>query len=155
MAKKESKKKWDFRNPLKGVTVLLVDDDPLLLGLITQWLVGYACLVYKTWDGDNALKWIRNHKPDILLTGLHMLGMSGLDLVKKFKTIYPDVPFLLMSGGAEGTDIIEAYNIGACKFIPKPFSEKELLQAIMSGIAAARRHSLDQYPLFYVEDRAE
>jgi len=134
-------------NLLKKSTVLVVDDDEFTLNLIVQFLVGEGCVVYKADSGRQAIQWLECHRPDVLLTGVYMPGMNGLELARWFTNVYPDTPFLFMSGGATGKDIAEGYELGACKFLPKPFSREELFNSLTSALNAARTHTLRQFSL--------
>jgi predicted DNA-binding ribbon-helix-helix protein len=107
----------DARKPAKRV--LVVDDDPLLLGMTAEMLQEIGCEVRTARDGNEALaKVASDQKIEILITDINMPGMSGYDLVERVKQIRADVKFILLSGRETATQ--------GLPLIRKPFLESDL-----------------------------
>ena len=80
------------------ITVLVVDDDPSILGLVKEQLYDYGYQPIMASSGEEALEIAsqQNHI-DLLLTDIKMPGINGIDLVKQLSTVYPDIRVLFMS----------------------------------------------------------
>lgn len=104
-------------------TVLLVEDETNVRILIREFLksIGYAVLLAS--NGKEALELAENHKDTIhlLLTDIVMPGMSGLELAKQLKGMFPEVKLLFMSGYAKSSDGKGLLDINK-NFIQKPIS---------------------------------
>jgi two-component system, cell cycle response regulator len=115
--------------------VLLVDDDPAMLRLLTRWLekVGYA--VCTAADGQVALDTIEADCPDFLLTDWEMPRVDGLELCRQVRTMmlphYVYTIFLTVRTAA--ADMIAGLENGADDFLTKPVTEGELLARLQSS----------------------
>jgi len=111
-----------MQTPLSDRLVLLVDDEPSILGGMHAWLrdnpAGFA--VMSAPDGVQALELVKKHKPDLIVTDVRMPRMDGLDLLLICRRTYPDIGFILMS--AYSGDEIERRSLlyGAVRFLHKP-----------------------------------
>jgi len=131
------------------ISVLLVEDEEFLLEIIAQFLVaqGPEYLVYKATNGMEAMKWLERNQPDILITGLIMPQMDGLELVRNFVALYPQTPVIMMSGSIKGDSILQAYELGICKFLQKPFTWVEFFNSVRFALGAAKSNTLHIFPL--------
>ena len=112
-------------------TILIVDDDPAILGLVSALLedVGYHVLTAES--GPTGLARSRDFKGDIqlLLSDFQMPGMSGVDLATVITLDRPKIKVLLMSGFAEGMLVLyEGWH-----FLAKPFITSQL-RALVAGL---------------------
>lgn len=114
----------------KQPTIILVDDDELLLDVIKQSLVmsGYVCEAFA--GADAALERISRDPFTILLTDIIMKGMEGLELTRRVKRMRPDMFVIVMTGFIGDFSYDQAIEAGASDFIKKPFSIQELLVRI-------------------------
>jgi PAS domain S-box-containing protein len=118
-----------------GTTVLLVEDDEIMLSLTGQLLLenGYSVLEAK--DGNTALEIVRSH-PDpihLLLTDVVMRGMSGPELVSEIRSSHPEVKPIFMSGY---TGELIAQDQPATRSVPlleKPFTRASLYKILDSA----------------------
>jgi DNA-binding NarL/FixJ family response regulator len=78
----------------------------------------------------NDVQDIQDRKIDILLLDFLMLGMSGFLGIRKMRSLFPNVPILLMSGVASKDDVREAMNAGCSGFFPKTLSCDDLLRGL-------------------------
>ncbi len=100
--------------------ILVVDDSEvdrkLVAGLIKQdieWIVEFAG------DGQQALETMEHTSPNIVITDLRMPKMDGIELVKKAKKKYPQIPVILITGQGSETLAVEALRAGAASYVPK------------------------------------
>jgi CheY-like chemotaxis protein len=85
-----------------------------------------------------ALKLIENEAPAIVLTGVRVPGMEGLELVTTLKARHPSIPVIILTAGGSEEAAAEAMRGGAASFIPKRCIREELPQVLAQVLAAAR-----------------
>jgi diguanylate cyclase (GGDEF)-like protein len=115
--------------------VLLVDDDPAMLRLLSKWLSKAGYLVRTATDGQEALEAIERECPDFLVTDWEMPRLDGLDLCRRVREMtlphYVCIIFLTVRTGAQ--EMITGLENGADDFLTKPVSEAELLARMRSS----------------------
>ena len=111
-----------------GQTVLLVDDDPALTILMERVLVRLDYKVVTFNRPRRALEYFKAHPEDIaaLITDLSMPEMSGADLVRATREIYPQLPVILMTGYIRAEDQLAAEELGIQALLLKPGSLEEM-----------------------------
>jgi CheY-like chemotaxis protein len=109
-------------------TVLVVDDDSLALDLIELMLAPLGYRVLLATSGEEALELAAKNggKIDLLLTDMMMPGLTGLDLVKQFITIYPKTKVLFMSGYICPSIAHQDVACSEKAFVLKPFTTNTL-----------------------------
>jgi len=120
------------------VTVLVVDDDPVIQRLlrVNFEMEGYEVLVAV--DAVDGLERARAEHPDIVVLDIMMPRMSGLDVAKSLKAD-PDtasIPVLLLSAKAQEADLVAGDESGADDYLTKPFDPLHLLQRVEKLLAA-------------------
>jgi DNA-binding NtrC family response regulator len=116
------------------ITVLIVDDEELLVKSCGQILSSEGYTVHTEGRGKNALDVVRRHRPDIVLTDLMLPDMDGLALLKEIKKLAPETLVVMITGFATVDSSVEAIRAGAYDYIPKPFTATQL--RILIGRAA-------------------
>lgn len=113
--------------------VLLVDDDMPLIKLISRMLhkEGFECTLTTT--GDDALQKVMHARYDVIVSDIHMPGMSGVELLQIVRAHDEDVPVILMTGGPDVASAIQAVELGALSYVCKPFDNEQLLRAVKRG----------------------
>ena len=105
--------------------ILIVDDDKLVREMFVRALQEFN--VSEAVDGENALEIIRGNMPDVVITDLKMPKMNGVDLLKRLRTSYPNLPVIGISGYlTDGRG--EA--LGFDSFLNKPLSLKVLKEHV-------------------------
>ena len=110
--------------------VLVVDDEPCVLGLLVQLLSqeGYRCLTAK--DGDTALGIFEVEPVPVAVFDILMPGLNGISLLKRIKKQKPFTEVIMMTGAADVSLAIEAMRLGARDYVLKPFNLTTLLSSI-------------------------
>jgi DNA-binding response OmpR family regulator len=116
-----------------GRRVLLVDDDPALLRLVSQWLVAGGFSVNACDSFEDARRELAAHPPDVLLTDLRLGAFNGLQLVILASELSPPPVTVVMSAYDDPTLRDEAERCGA-RYLLKPFSSQAVLSSIGSVI---------------------
>ena len=116
-------------------SVLIVDDDPLILDNLKNVIELERFKVYTAESGESALKLLAAHHMDAVITDIIMPGgMSGVELLKKVKKINKNVPILLITGGGHTYTNEDLTKAGADGFFRKPFHNIELVKKIRQVI---------------------
>ena len=113
-------------------SIVVVDDNPVLLNVLREILADYACSVRIASDGLEALAEIRNQPPDILLSDLNMPRMSGFELLSIVRIRYPMIRVIAMSASYSGE--IVPRGVAADAFYEKGASSVARLLQIVTGL---------------------
>ncbi len=135
----------------QNVSILVVDDEPpirklLRVGLSTQ---GYA--VSEAPNAKAAMELMQTESPDLVLLDLGLPGMSGLELLGKWRNDGLDIPVVILSSRTDEAGIVAALELGADDYVTKPFGMNELA----ARIRVALRHKFQQQgekPVFHTGD---
>ena len=123
----------------RPLRILVVDDDPAMVGAITA-LVGLdGHQVITAYDGETALRSWRHEQPDLILLDLAMPGADGFSVAKQLRSEGAELPIIVVSGERGQAAKVRALDMGADDYVTKPFGKDELLARIR---AALRRPSL-------------
>ncbi len=117
-------------------TLLVVEDEEMLLELLTEILVSKGYNVLSARDGLEGIDVYAAHKDDIslVLTDMGLPKLSGFDMFVKLKKINPDILTIFASGFLEPKTISEMYKAGAKEFIQKPYETEDVLSKIRNVI---------------------
>lgn len=130
---------------LKNATILLVDDEPVLLPLFAAWFEREGCRVLTAPDGAAALQIIQNHPVDVVVTDIRMPIMDGIQLLKKTKELNKYEPCVIFISGFTDIAPRDAYDLGVEAILQKPLERKDLISAV-SRILAERRTLWSRVP---------
>jgi DNA-binding NarL/FixJ family response regulator len=121
--------------------VLVVDDSPETVRLLTDVLDGAGMTVMVALDGMAALKIAAQLKPDIVLMDALMPGMDGFETCRRLKTLsgFADVPILFMTGLSEPEDSIRGFKAGGADYVTKPIVIDAMLARIQVHLANGRK----------------
>jgi two-component system response regulator GlrR len=117
--------------------ILLVDDDPDLLKLISLRLTSAGYRVRTAESGETALAAIAVQRPRAVVTDLRMPGIDGLQLFDAIHRQHPAMPVLILTAHGTIPDAVAATQRGVFGFLTKPFDSQELLQKVASALKAA------------------
>ena len=121
-------------------TVLVVEDEMRIAGLIRDYLQHAGFDVIVTADGEAAVASARRSKPDLVVLDLGLPGRDGLDVTRELRRT-SGVPIVMVTARGEESDRIVGLELGADDYVVKPFSPKELVarvRAVLRRAAAAR-----------------
>ena len=108
--------------------VLVIEDDPSNQKIVELVLSQFPCEVKVAGNGELGLEIAKVFLPDLILMDMMMPKMSGLDVLKAFRSIkgLAQVPVVIISAKASAEDTAQAIGLGATEFLTKPFRIKEL-----------------------------
>jgi DNA-binding response OmpR family regulator len=122
-------------------TVLVVDDEPQILGLVRDYLEHGGFAVLTAADGPAALRTARTQRPDLVVLDLGLPGLDGLDVTRSLRR-EGDMPIIILTARADESDKLVGLELGADDYVTKPFSPKELVarvRAVLRRAEALRR----------------
>ncbi|MFQ5588832.1 MAG: sigma-54-dependent transcriptional regulator [Nitrospiria bacterium] len=108
-------------------TVLVVDDDPEMCELLVELLTEESYNTESVQSGEAAIQILEEKTVDLVISDLKMHGLSGLDLLKRARSIRPDQAVIIITAFGTVETAIEAMKRGAVDYIIKPFKREHLL----------------------------
>jgi DNA-binding NtrC family response regulator len=121
-------------------TILLVDDDPLVLAGFREILMRDGYEVTAVFSGREALERLDETVYDVVVTDLLMPRVSGLDVLRHAREKRPEAVVIVVTGYASVRSAVEALRLGAHDYLIKPCDEQELLFRVKMGIEHLQLH---------------
>lgn len=120
--------------------ILIVDDEEDILELVKYNLEINGFLTTSATNGEEALKFTRSHKPDLIVLDLMLPNIDGLDVCRVLKadSETKNIPILMLTARGEESDIIQGLEMGADDYVTKPFSPQVLVARVKTLL---RRYS--------------
>ncbi len=124
--------------------ILLVDDDPDLLRLLSMRLAGAGHRVTAVESAEKALAQLAIERPQLVVSDVQLPGLDGLALFDAIRTRHPSLPVILLTAHGTIPDAVEATSRGVYTYLTKPFDGKALLEIIRQALAlSAPNHHED------------
>ncbi len=126
--------------PTEPLKILVVDDDPAMVGALGALLGQAGHRIVAAYDGEEALRRFRADAPDLMLLDLAMPDMDGTTVVQRVRE-ESDTPIVIVSGERDRAATVELLDLGADDYVRKPFRADELLariRAVMRRRASVR-----------------
>src|SRR5919109_3676111 len=114
--------------------ILIVDDDPGLLRLLTIRLRAENYDVEAVESGVQALAAASRFRPDLVITDLRMDQMDGIGLLKELQNRWPGLKVIILTAHGTIPDAVQATQMGAFGFLTKPVDKQELLDQIQRAL---------------------
>ena len=121
--------------------VLLVDDEPPIVELLTGYLIREGWQVFAALDGLAALDAIRDHQPDAVVLDVMLPGLDGVEVCRRLR-LFSDAYVLMLTARGEEIDRIVGLTVGADDYLVKPFSPREVV-ARLKAFQRRPRRSVD------------
>ncbi|HET9122485.1 MAG TPA: sigma-54 dependent transcriptional regulator [Acidiferrobacteraceae bacterium] len=135
---------------MTAARILLVDDDPDLLRLLSWRLQGQGFAVSTACSAEEALAIMPGLPPSLVITDLRMAHMDGLGLVERIHRENPALPVIILTAHGTIAEAVQAMERGAFSFLTKPFDGQDLLAAVRQAL---RQGSADGTPMRRPESR--
>lgn len=112
--------------------ILIVDDTPANLQLLTNLLKEQGYLAYPASDGELALEFVRSTSPDLILLDIKMPGMDGYEVCRRLKADDQtrSIPIIFISVLEDERDKVKAFQAGGVDYITKPIKSEEALARV-------------------------
>lgn len=118
--------------------ILVVEDDPASLTLITEILKGYDYTVVSALDGRSALDVSKRENPDLIILDVMLPALNGYQVCERLRSMsqFRNTPIIMLTVLNEDSQRIRALEAGANGFLSKPFKRVELLTRIKALLSA-------------------
>lgn len=126
---------------LNGREILVIDDDPLMRDLITDWLEAAGYRVLKATDCDAACTALERH-PALVVSDMWMPGPCGAEAIRWMRQKHPGLQLIAVSGhfgSGQGCTPEDAVGAGAARALAKPVKRAELLSAVAELIGSPQK----------------
>jgi two-component system response regulator GlrR len=118
-----------------GARILIVDDDPDLLRLLSMRLAGAGYRVTAVGSAEEALVKIAMERPQLVVSDVQLPGKDGLALFDAIRAQHPSLPVILLTAHGTIPDAVEATARGVYTYLTKPFDGKALIDTIARALA--------------------
>ena len=124
-----------------ALSVLVVDDDPVILRLLQVNFELEGISVATAVDGEEGLNMVQSDPPDLVISDIMMPKVNGLELLAALRSS-PEtsaMPVILLSAKAQVADVQRGLELGADDYVTKPFDPLELIDRVYKVLAKSRR----------------
>ncbi len=116
-------------------SILLVDDEELYLEALATLLIREGYGISTVCSGKEALQSVQKKQYDLVITDMIMPDITGIDVLKKVKSIYPETKVIIITGYGEQESYLESMTLGAYEYLNKPINMPELKKIIGRAFA--------------------
>lgn len=126
------------KNKSKPIKILLVDDEKGFVDVISKRMSKRNIEVAKAYSGKDALQALRKADFDAVVLDLKMEDMDGIEVLKIFKKIAPDLPIIMLTGHGSEEAARDGIRFGAFDYLTKPCDFDELIMKIQEVVSFRR-----------------
>lgn len=140
-----------------GGDILIVDDNPANLRLLTDTLSRQGYKVRVASSGEQTLKTVAMRPPELILLDICMPGMDGFEVCAKLQQnpVTEAIPIIFLSALSDIEDKLHAFALGGADYITKPFQAEEVLMRVSNQLELCRSRQALQLAYNQMEQRAE
>lgn len=117
--------------------ILVIEDDPPILELVTFHLEKEGYEVFQASDGRSGLERFESVRPDLVLVDVMLPEIDGFDLCRRIRKV-SDIPIIILTAKGQEADRIQGFDLGADDYVTKPFSPRELVARVRAVLRRAR-----------------
>ena len=115
---------------LKSLTLLYVEDEPLIRQNALEYLRRYCNRVLEAQDGKEALQVYETHHPDIIITDIKMPKLNGLEMATHIRQTDKETPIIITTAHTNTEYLLKAVELQLVKYIVKPVTSDKLTEAL-------------------------
>ncbi|MFW5498906.1 MULTISPECIES: response regulator [unclassified Maridesulfovibrio] len=119
-----------MRNDNKAIKLLMVDDEVGFAEVLRKRLSRRGILVETAYRGEDAVRMLREKEFDVAVLDLKLEGMDGIEILKVFKMLAPELPVLMLTGHGCEKAAAESIRLGVADYLSKPVDFELLLEKI-------------------------
>ncbi|MCC5963297.1 MAG: response regulator [Rhodobacteraceae bacterium] len=127
-------------------TVLVADDDRTIRTVLTQALTRAGCKVHATSSLTTLMRWVEEGRGDLVITDVMMPDGNGIEMIPKISLERPDLPVIVISAQNTIMTAIQANEVEAHDYLPKPFDLPDLLKRAGSAMKNRRLVAASEAP---------
>ncbi|MDW7771788.1 MAG: response regulator [Desulfobulbaceae bacterium] len=118
---------------MKEMKVLLVDDEETFVKTLSERLNMRDMKSDTVFDGQQALDFVDENEPDVMVLDLKMPGIDGMEVLRRIKKRYPRIQVIILTGHGTDKDEDEARRLGVFDYVQKPADIETLAQKIKAA----------------------
>ena len=118
--------------------VLVVEDEPVINGAVTDRLAAAGYDVVRAFDGPGAIEQFRTSEPDVVVLDVMLPGLDGHEVCRRIQAVRP-VPVLMLTAADDETDVLVGLAVGADDYLTKPFRMRELVARVAALLRRVER----------------
>jgi DNA-binding NtrC family response regulator len=115
---------------MKEFKVLMVDDEEDFVNTLSERMKMRDLDSDVALDGEQALQRVEDDIPDVMVLDLKMPGIDGLEVLRRVKKAYPQIPVIILTGHGSEKDEAEARRLGAFEYLQKPVDIEKLVRVM-------------------------
>lgn len=123
-----------------GPRVLVVDDEPVLAGTVSNYLDRAGMESRTCGDGLEAVEQVRDWQPDVVILDLGLPGLDGIEVCRRIRT-FTDCYVVMLTARTDEVDTLVGLSVGADDYMTKPFSPRELVARVQVMLRRPRAGS--------------
>ena len=124
---------------MKDMKVLLVDDEEEFVKALAERLKMRDLRSDTVLDGEEALSYVEDQEPDVMVLDLKMPGIDGMEVLRQVRKAYPNIQVIILTGHGSEKDEEEAKRLGAFDYLEKPVN----LDVLVKKMKAAYRRKME------------
>ena len=113
-----------------GMRILVIDDEPAVAGVLAEALRDDGNDVIVAGGGEEALQVLAQNAPDAVFLDIVMPGMDGIEVLRRIRSVYPDLPVIILSGWVSPGQLESARRLGVTDVLQKPVALRTLSRAL-------------------------
>jgi DNA-binding response OmpR family regulator len=118
---------------MKDMKVLLVDDEEEFVKALAERLKMRDLRSDTVLDGEEALSFVEDKEPDVMVLDLKMPGIDGMEVLRQVRKVYPKIQVIILTGHGSEKDEEEAKRLGAFDYLEKPVNLDVLVKKMKSA----------------------
>jgi response regulator NasT len=131
--------------PTPKSTILVVDDDRLVLATLASGLSQAGYDVIDADNGDDAILLAREHRPHLALLDIRMQGKSGFDVAEYLRAVCR-IPFMFLSAFSDEETVLKVKELGAVAYLVKPLEIGQILPVVQAALASLPERAPEPAP---------
>lgn len=121
---------------MNDIKILLVDDEEDFIKTLSERLELRDLASDTAFDGQEALRFVGQQTPDVMILDLKMPGIDGMEVLRRVKENYPDIQVIIQTGHGNDLDEAEARRLGVFDYLKKPVDIELLIERIRAAYKA-------------------
>lgn len=117
----------------QNTSILLVEDEPVLAGLLADYLREANYSVHIIGNGNEVIEWLRQNNPALMILDLMLPGKDGLTLCREIRE-FSNIPILMATARVDEIDRLLGLELGADDYICKPYSPREVVARVKANL---------------------
>jgi len=115
------------------IRLLLVDDEEDFIRALSERLHMRDLAGQTAFSGEQALEFVSEEEPDVMVLDILMPGMDGMEVLRRVRSMYPQIQVIIHTGHGNDLDEVEAWNLGVFDYLKKPVDIDLLVERIKAA----------------------